>query len=126
MKNFNDFSTKSLRTFMGAKNFELSKKFYTELGFEVVEIDSKMCLVKVKDHLMFYLQDYYVKDWINNSMLFLEVENLDEFYQWILSKNLSNKFKGVRFTEIRNESWGREFFMHDPSGILWHFGNFKI
>lgn len=22
------------------------------------------------------------------------------------------------------EHWGRECFVHDPSGILWHFGEF--
>ncbi|PZO24508.1 MAG: glyoxalase, partial [Flavobacteriaceae bacterium] len=25
---------------------------------------------------------------------------------------------------IRNHDWGRECFLHDPSGILWHFGEF--
>ncbi len=120
-----DFSLKSLRPFIGAKEYKVSKEFYSELGFEIIEIDSKMCLVKANDTLCFYLQDYYLKDWINNSMLFLEVEELDTFFTWVQNKDLSKKFKNVRFTEIKNESWGREFFMHDPSGVLWHFGNFN-
>jgi len=28
-------------------------------------------------------------------------------------------------TPVRNDYWGRECFMHDPSGILWHFGEFS-
>jgi hypothetical protein len=120
-----DFSLKSLRSFIGAKEYKISKEFYSELGFEIIEIDPKMCLVKTNDTLCFYLQDAYVKDWINNTMLFLEIEDLDAFYIRILEKELTKKFKNVRFTEIRNEKWGREFFMHDPSGVLWHFGNFN-
>ncbi|MEZ4778951.1 MAG: glyoxalase [Flavobacteriaceae bacterium] len=125
MNSIKDATFHSLRAFIGAKNYALSKEFYTDLGFEIIEIDSQMCLIQVKDNLCFYLQNAYVKDWINNSMLFLEVEDLDKYYQWILDKKLPNKFKTVRITEIRDEHWGREFFMHDPSGVLWHFGNFN-
>lgn len=125
MNHINEPILLSLRSFIGAKNYTVSKQFYTELGFQINEIDSKMCLITIKDNLCFYLQKFYVKDWINNSMLFLEVSDLDEFYHWIQKKEIPKKFKGVRMTEIRNEPWGREFFMHDPSGVLWHFGNFK-
>ena len=125
MNQIQDTTIFSLRTFIGAKNYAISKQFYTEIGFEIHDIDSGMCLIRIKGNLCFYLQNAYVKDWINNSMLFLEVEDLDAFYVWMLEKKLTHIFKGVRITEIRNESWGREFFMHDPSGVLWHFGNFK-
>ncbi|MDQ3111085.1 MAG: glyoxalase, partial [Bacteroidota bacterium] len=27
-----------------------------------------------------------------------------------------------KLVPIRNNDWGRECFVHDPSGILWHFG----
>lgn len=84
-----------------------------------------MSLFKVNDKLAFYLQDYYAKEWINNSMLFLEVDDLDRCRETLLKKNLPAKFHSVRFSEIRNEVWGRELFMHDPSGVLWHFGEFK-
>ena len=26
---------------------------------------------------------------------------------------------------IRQEVWGKEGFVHDPSGILWHIGEFS-
>jgi len=28
------------------------------------------------------------------------------------------------FIGIGTEYWGKECFLHDPSGILWHFGEF--
>lgn len=52
---------KSIRTFIGTKDFEESKQFYKELGFTESVIDKKMSYIRVNDRLGFYLQDYYVK-----------------------------------------------------------------
>lgn len=120
-----NYQPKSIRTFIGTKNYAESREFYRALGFEEVELDQKMCLFKINDQLGFYLQDYYVKDWINNSMVFLEVDDLEKCQKELLEKELHNKYKYVRFTEIKEFEWGRELFMHDPSGVLWHFGEFN-
>ncbi len=118
-------TSKSIRTFIGAKDYNESRKFYSLLGFEEVNLGPTMSYYRISDSLGFYLQDAYVKDWINNSMVFLEVDDLDVFQEELLSLNLPDQFSKVRITEIRNEEWGRELFMHDPSGVLWHFGEFK-
>lgn len=119
------YEAKSIRTFIGAKNYEESRKFYRELDFEEIEIGHEMTLFKVNSNLGFYLQDYYVKKWVENSMIFLEVNNIEKCQKELLSKNLSIRYKYVRFTEIKQFDHGREFFMHDPSGILWHFCQFN-
>ena len=75
-----DYSAINIRAFIGAKNFEESKEFYTNLGFEIVDIPGKMVLVKVNDKLAFYLQEYYQKKWVQNSMLFLEVDDIEKCY----------------------------------------------
>jgi len=115
---------KSIRTFIGAKDFSESRQFYTELGFTEYVIDAKMSYFELYESLGFYLQDYYVKDWINNLMVFLEVDNVDTCAAELLAKGLHDKYKNVRFTKIKDYEWGREIFMHDPSGVLWHFGEF--
>ncbi|GEO04890.1 glyoxalase [Adhaeribacter aerolatus] len=119
-----NYQPKSIRTFIGAKNHEESRSFYRALDFEEIIIDQKMCLFKVNENLSFYLQDYYVEDWINNSMIFLEVDNLEKCAEDLRRKELTAKFKNVKITEIKQFDWGRELFMHDPSGVLWHFGEF--
>lgn len=119
------YHAKSIRTFIGAKKFDESRRFYLDLGFEEVILSNKMSLFKVNDNLSFYLQDYYVKKWCHNSMVFLEVDDLDNCYSDIKEKDLENQFKYVRITSIKLFDWGREFFMHDPSGVLWHFGQFN-
>ena len=72
----------------------------------------------------FYLQNAYVKDWVDNTMIFMEVDDVERFYNELVTLNLPAKYEGVRVTPIRNDYWGRECFLHDPSGILWHFGEF--
>ena len=73
----------------------------------------------------FYLQDFFVQDWVGNTMAFMEVENLDQVYHDMLALDLKSKYPDAKLIPIRVEHWGREFFLHDPSGILWHFGAFK-
>lgn len=114
----------SLRGFLGAKNYIESRQFYNDLGFEEHVIDPKMSLFEVNSKLSFYLQDYYVKEWVNNTMIFLEVEDVEKAELELKSKDLEKTYKQVKFTEIMVNDWGREFMMHDPSGILWHFGEF--
>ena len=120
-----NYQPKTIRTFIGAKNYKESREFYRALGFEEFIIDEKMCLFKVNEDLGFYLQDYYVKSWVNNSMIFVEVGNIEKCAEELLSKSLHHKYKYVRFTEIKQFDWGRELFMHDPSGVLWHFCEFN-
>lgn len=114
----------SLRAFIGAKDYETSRRFYRALGFEEIVLSHNMCLFKVTEQLCFYLQDAYVEDWVDNTMLFLEVDDVYRYYDELKQLGLSEQFPDVRLTPIRVESWGKECFLHDPSGILWHFGQF--
>lgn len=118
------YSAVSIRPFIGAKDFELSRNFYRDLGFEERVLTPDMSLFK-KQELGFYLQDAYVKDWIDNSMIFLEVDDVDRCWNDLLALDLASKYKGVRLTAIRKYDWGSECFLHDPSGVLWHFGEFS-
>ena len=114
----------SIRPFIGAKDYELSRSFYRDLGFEEKVLFPDMCLFKTGE-IGFYLQKAYVKDWIDNSMVFLEVEDVGQYWDELLALNLPAKYENVKLTPIRKYDWGRECFLHDPSGILWHFGQFS-
>lgn len=113
----------SIRPFIGAKNFEQSRAFYRDLGFEEKALDNQISVFKTAN-LAFYLQNAYVKDWVDNTMIFLEVDNVNRFYNELFALNLPQKYEGVKVTPIRQYDWGSECFLHDPSGILWHFGEF--
>lgn len=116
---------KSIRPFIGAKNFSLSRAFYFDLGFEETILERNLSVFK-KQEIAFYLQDYYAKEWIENTMIFIEVENVDLYWEELLSLNLQEKYETAKLTPIRTMDWGKECFVHDPSGILWHFGEFFV
>lgn len=113
----------SIRPFIGAKKFDVSRSFYRDLGFDEVVLDGNMSVFKTSG-LAFYLQNADVKDWIDNTMVFLEVDDVNRYWKEISALNLPAKYEGVKLTPIRQYPWGRECFLHDPSGILWHFGEF--
>ncbi|PWG04296.1 VOC family protein [Polaribacter aquimarinus] len=115
---------KSIRSFIGAKDFEESSNFYKDLGFLETVLSTNMSVFKVDEKLSFYLQKAYVKDWVDNSMLFLEVDNLENYLTALKSKELTKKYFNVKLSEIVVNKWGKEFFLHDPSGVLWHIGSF--
>jgi len=114
---------KSIRPFVGAKNFEESRAFYRDLGFEEIVLEHNFSVFK-KDDIAFYLQDYYAKEWIENTMIFIEVEDTEEYYLELSALNLPQKYPSAKLSPIKTMDWGKECFLHDPSGILWHFGEF--
>jgi len=114
----------SIRPFIGAKDFDLSRAFYAELGFTENIINERLSVFHFKG-ISFYLQNAYVKDWVDNTMVFVEVENVAAFWENLQSLGLTEKYPQVKIVAPKSLDWGTECFVHDPSGILWHFGNFK-
>jgi hypothetical protein len=117
--------TISIRPFIGAKNFDQSRNFYRDLGFKESILFKDMSFFRTGG-VGFYLQDAYVQDWVDNSMIFLEVEDVGRYWKKLLDLDLTSKYKSVKLTPIREYDWGRECYIHDPSGILWHIGEFNI
>jgi hypothetical protein len=114
---------KSIRPFIGSKDFDVSRAFYRDLGFEETVLSPAMSVFK-QQHIQFYLQDAYVKDWIDNTMIFIEVEDAEAYYHYLATLDLPAKYAGVRLSPVIYDDWGNECFLHDPCGILWHFGQF--
>lgn len=113
----------SIRPFIGAKDLNRSRAFYNDLGFRETVISPSMSLFQWNE-LGFYLQDAYVKDWVDNTMVFFQVANVDEIWKELSALDLTAKYPEVKLVPVRKESWGQECFLHDPSGVLWHFGQF--
>lgn len=118
-----EHKAKSIRPFIGAKNFEVSRQFYSNLGFKENVLSHNMSYFET-ENVGFYLQDADVKDWIDNTMIFMEVDDVVRFWNELQALNLTAKYDTIKLVPIRNNDWGRECFVHDPSGILWHFGEF--
>ncbi|RZJ88985.1 MAG: glyoxalase [Chryseobacterium sp.] len=117
-------NAKSIRPFIGAKDFELSRSFYRDLGFEETTLGAAMSVFKSGDYA-FYLQNYYAKEWVDNTMIFMEVDDVNRFWKDLVDLKLPEKYASVRLEPVRNLDWGSECFVHDPSGVLWHFEEFR-
>ena len=115
---------KSIRPFLGSKDYQISRAFYQDLGFKENIISLNMSYFEF-DGLGFYLQDAYVKDWVDNTMVFMEVEDVELFYKDLFELKLSAKYQDVKLVPIKELEWGSECFLHDPAGNLWHFGEFN-
>ena len=85
----------SIRPFIGAKDFELSRSFYRDLGFQETTLGDNMSVFKT-GILSFYLQDAYVQDWIDNTMVFLEVENVAQYWEELVALNLTDTYKEAK------------------------------
>jgi hypothetical protein len=118
-------SATSIRPFIGAVDFNLSRNFYKSIGFMESVISSNLMYFAISKKLGFYLQDAFVKDWVDNTMLFVEVDDVQKYWEQMKSLELPQKYTSVRLSEIKVQEWGSEFYLHDPAGILWHFGNFS-
>ena len=82
--------TELVRPFLPAKDFDLSKRFYETLGFDKI-LDSDVAIFKAGSG-GFILQRYYQKDWAENFMMQLMVDDLDAWWEHINTLDLPGTF----------------------------------
>ncbi len=111
--------TELARPFLPAKDFELSKRFYETLGFEKV-LDDEVAIFNAGSG-GFILQNYYQKEWAENFMMQLIVDDLDAWWEHITALDLPGQFGVPPPKAPAMQPWGlRIAYLVDPSGVLWH------
>lgn len=112
-------TTEIARPFLPAKDFEQSKRFYEALGFAKV-LDGEVAIFRIGPS-SFILQNYFQKDWAENFMMQLMVDDLDAWWTHIVSLDLPAKFAVAAPRAPALQPWGmRVAYVFDPSGVLWH------
>jgi len=111
--------TEFVRPFVPTKDFDLSKRFYEALGFEKL-LDGEVAIFRV-GFGSFILQRYYQKDWAENFMMQLMVDDLDAWWKHINTLDLGGQFGVPPPKAPAMQPWGlRVAYVVDPSGVLWH------
>jgi DNA-binding MarR family transcriptional regulator len=109
----------SARPFLPAKDFLVSKAFYKAIGFEML-LDSDVAIFSAGSSA-FILQRYYVKEWAENCMMQLMVDDLDGWWARLDALDLPGLFAIPVPKPPAMQPWGlRVGFLVDPSGVLWH------
>ena len=111
--------TEIARAFLPAKDFDLSKRFYEALGFTKV-LDGEVAIFRVGAS-SFILQKHFQKEWAENFMMQLMVDDLDSWWTHVSSLALSARFGVPEPKPPTVQPWGlRVAYVIDPSGVLWH------
>ena len=107
-----------LKAFVPAKNFEQSKQFYQDLGFTMPWNEEGLAYLHHGD-CSFLLQNYYVKEFAENLMMHLLVEDVDAWWTLVQASGIIEKY-GIRTVAPEDQPWRmRDFVLIDPSGVLW-------
>ena len=101
------------------RDFQASRQLFLELGFNNVW-ETNDYIGFENNGCRFILQNYDSKEFAENFMMSVKVDNLDEFWQKLGEKNLPEKF-GVKLREPTDFPWGREVNLIDIAGVCWHF-----
>ena len=110
----------SLQPFVpSGSNFQLAKEFFVELGF-TMNWDMGGYAGFENNGCRFILQDYNQKDFAENFMLSVGVENADAFRDEVIEKQLPERF-GIRVSKALDQPYGREVNIIDAAGVCWHF-----
>lgn len=112
--------TELVRPFIPSKDLKLSKEFYEALGFEMV-LDAADVVIFNSGSGGFLIQKYYQKEWAENFMMQLVVDDLDAWWEHISSLDLPGRFGVPQPKEPAMQPWGlRIAYVVDPCGVLWH------
>jgi uncharacterized glyoxalase superfamily protein PhnB len=112
-----------LKAFVPAKNYELSKRFYLDLGCTEKWGNDQACELELGG-FRFLLQNFYVKEHAENFMMHLMVENADTWWEHIESIGLLDKYNLYMAKPPELQPWGlRVLYLTDPTGVLWHIAD---
>lgn len=110
-----------IKAFVPAGDLELSKRFYTDLGFRVASSSEDLAYLHT-GNCSFLLQKFYVAEHAGNFMMHLLVQDVEAWWQQVQAARLVERY-GVRAQPPEDRPWRiRDFVLTDPSGVLWRIG----
>lgn len=110
-----------IKAFVPAKDFEISKQFYQDMGFIMASEGGGVAYFHY-EHASFLLQDFCAEGFAENYMMHLLVEDVDAWWQKVQESGVVAKY-GVKIVPVTLQPWRmRDFCLADPSGVLWRIG----
>jgi len=109
-----------LKAFVPARDAELSRRFYADLGFTINWSNPEIAELQI-GAFRFLLQTFYIREHAGNFMMSLMVEDLDAWWGHIEKGDFATKYPGIMCKPPAMQPWGiRVLYLSDPTGVLWH------
>jgi catechol 2,3-dioxygenase-like lactoylglutathione lyase family enzyme len=116
-----NLATVEIKAFVPSKDFDLSKRFYADLGFTMAWSSDDLAYFHAGES-SFLLQRFHVKEHADNFMMHMLVVDVESWWRHFTSQRLGDRY-GVRLTPPEDRPWGiRDFTVDDPTGVLWRIG----
>jgi catechol 2,3-dioxygenase-like lactoylglutathione lyase family enzyme len=118
-------TVQSLRPFVPAKDFQASKSFYQDLGFELLHDGSDLALLSL-GATTFLLQDFYAPGCAENFVVQLVVTDVAAWWGKLQPLDLAARH-GVRApVPPKPMPWNATvLFIFDPSGVMWQITEYN-
>jgi predicted enzyme related to lactoylglutathione lyase len=109
------------RVFLPTKDLGQSIEFYRRMGWQMRFQDESLALMELgASHI--FLQKYYRKEWAENTMVHLVVDDAASWHEVAERVKKEGGFDDVRISAPKHEAYGA-LVTHviDPAGVLLHF-----
>jgi catechol 2,3-dioxygenase-like lactoylglutathione lyase family enzyme len=116
-----DLTAVEIKAFVPARDFNLSKQFYQDLGFDLPWSSDDLAYLH-HGNCSFLLQNYYVKEHADTFMMHLLVDDVDAWWRHVEAQGIAAKY-ATKAEPPQDQPWGiRDFVLVDPTGVLWRIG----
>src|SRR5262245_52476911 len=116
-----NMATIEAKAYVPSRDFDLSKRFYQDLGFNLVWSTDALAYFR-HGKSSFLLQNYFNPAHSRGFMMHLLVEDVEAWWSHVKAVDLASKY-GVKVEPPEDRSWGlRDFVVIDPTGVLWRVG----
>ena len=122
----NTLNVSDVKIFVPAMDYSESLRFYGALGWQLnwQAEDNGLAELELANS-RFYLQNYYKKDWANNFMMHITVDDARAWWKHAAKVIDQWNYKYARLSEPKEQSYGALVtFVWDPSGVLLHFAQY--
>lgn len=119
----NNGEAHDVKIFVPAKNFALSLKFYCALGWKLNWQHEDTLAELELANSRFFLQNYYIKEWAENFMLYITVRDSSYWFKCVQNvlEEQADLRAIVKLQKPKTLPHAKVTFVHDPCGVLLHF-----
>ena len=117
----NSPSVRDVKGFVPSKDIAVSLRFYEAVGWRCNWRVEGLAEIELAGKRL-YLQDFYAKEWAENFMIYIDVDDADAWYVHLNRIVESGEFENIRVKPPQIESYGAIVtYAYDPCGVLLHF-----